>query len=80
MEIVAWNRIPFLTSKGRLGLGPNTMLLGDTVSILLGCQTPFVLRKTEVGHYRIVGEAYLEGTMNGELMDDKAKMKELTIV
>ena len=55
----------FITRKGRLGLGPREIRIGDKVVILKGCYMPLVLRAD--GEFRIlVGEAYVSGIMRGE--------------
>ncbi|TPX16196.1 uncharacterized protein E0L32_004191 [Thyridium curvatum] len=56
--------------KGPLfGIGPSDIGLDDIVCILLGCSVPVVLSpgKRE-GLYRVVGEAYVHGIMEGECM------------
>jgi len=62
----ALGRKPFVTKKGHLGLGLDHVESGDAVAVLSGCQVPFVLRKTVCGRYKIVGEAYIDGIMDGE--------------
>jgi hypothetical protein len=57
----------FITEKGYLGLGPNKIETGDQVCILFGGKTPFILRKVEE-HYKLIGEAYIHGIMNGEIV------------
>jgi hypothetical protein len=37
-------RRPFITRKGRLGLGPKEMKVGDVVCIIFGAEVPLVLR------------------------------------
>ena len=51
---------------GRLGLGPHDLANDDAVFILSGVETPFVFRKLETGQYRLVGECYLYGILDGE--------------
>jgi hypothetical protein len=41
-------------------------LTGDVVAILPGCTTPIVLRAAG-DHFRVVGEAYVHGVMEGEM-------------
>jgi len=55
------------TTTGYMGLVPAETELGDIVSVLLGGQVPFILRKRH-DHYILVGEAYIHGIMNGESM------------
>jgi Heterokaryon incompatibility protein (HET) len=71
---VVWNRSLFLTKSGRVGLGPSNVQVGDAIAILFGCSVPVVLRPTQrepkqaESHYRIVGQAYVHGIMNGEAL------------
>ncbi|KAL8824757.1 MAG: hypothetical protein Q9170_008053 [Blastenia crenularia] len=59
------------SKKGLLGLGPTTARGGDLVCIILGANTPFLLRETSASEvedrkYQLVGECYIHGLMNGE--------------
>ncbi len=58
----------FRTQKGYVGLGPKDIRNGDIVSVLLGGQVPFILRKLE-DTYILIGESYIHGIMNGEALD-----------
>jgi len=62
-------RRPFLTAKGRLGLGPKDMRNGDIVAVVFGAEVPLVLREEADGRYLLVGEAYVDGIMDGEVME-----------
>lgn len=66
----AMNRKFFVTSKGRLGLGPQDTKPGDTVSVLLGGDAPFILKSKSgrMDMYRLVVEAYIDGIMKGQLI------------
>ena len=59
----------FRTQKGYMGLGPKDIKNGDIVSVLLGGQVPFILRKLD-DTYTLIGESYVHGIMNGEALDD----------
>jgi len=61
----------FSTMKsGRIGLVPPRSCVGDLVCIIPSLQTPFLLRRhpTEQGVYLLVGECYVHGMMNGEMI------------
>ena len=61
-----------ITSKGYIGLGPETMRQGDLLYILLEVEVPFILRKSSKinqTHFTQVGEAYVYGIMYGELTE-----------
>ncbi|KAL8957983.1 MAG: hypothetical protein Q9193_004870 [Seirophora villosa] len=70
----------FLTSKGYYGIAHNALKVGDTCMVIPGATVPFVVRKTaSVGEassasnrYRLVGEAYVQGIMQGELYDGQS--------
>ena len=70
------------TRTGRyMGLAPRGSELGDLVCVILGCPVPLLLRAVEEGkndsgagtvdsqRYRLLGECYVHGFMNGEVMD-----------
>ncbi|KAL2068966.1 hypothetical protein VTL71DRAFT_15304 [Oculimacula yallundae] len=63
------NRKFFITEEGRMGLGPKGILPGDTVCILFGGDTPYVLRKKDKC-WQFIGECYVHGIMKGEAVRD----------
>lgn len=56
----------FATDTGYLGLAHRSLEIGDEVFVLLGADTPFVLRGVSEGLYVLRGEAYVHGIMDGE--------------
>jgi hypothetical protein len=55
---------------------------GDVVCVLLGCKVPLILRP--VGdNFKVVGDAYVNGFMNGEALenvsDDEEGLQEFFI-
>jgi hypothetical protein len=59
----------YRTSRGYLGLGPESTAVGDEAWLLQGAKMPFVLRKiSNLSSYRLVGETYLHGFMHGEML------------
>lgn len=76
------NRTVSRTEKGYLGMGPPAAEKGDLVFVLPGCTVPFVLRKIESG-YRVIGECYTHGIMDGEAIvyvaNNKLSLEELEI-
>jgi hypothetical protein len=65
----ALQRRPIFGDDGRVGIGPDICQAGDVVCIFHGAKVPFVLRQVENGEYRLLGEAYVHGIMDGELME-----------
>jgi hypothetical protein len=61
------NRRVIRTTSGWLGVAPISTRVGDRVCILLGGATPFMIR-SEGKRYRLIGECYVHGIMNGELI------------
>ncbi len=55
----------FTTVDGYIGLAPIATKPGDQVCILLGCQSPLVLRPCGDGSHKVVGECYIDGFMDG---------------
>jgi hypothetical protein len=55
-----------------VGLGPWHMEVGDIAVILFGCSVPVVLRPRETAdcttEYEFIGEAYVYGNMDGEVL------------
>ena len=64
-----------------MGLAPQGSKHGDLVCVILGCPVPLLLRLVEEGkgnpqaskegsqRYRLLGECYVDGFMNGEVTD-----------
>lgn len=75
------------TTKGYMGLVPRGAMLGDEVCVILGAHVPFLVRRVphdEAGtdRYQLLGECYLQGIMNGEVMDSmpESEMREIELV
>ncbi|KAK4452528.1 heterokaryon incompatibility protein-domain-containing protein [Podospora aff. communis PSN243] len=69
------DQTPFRTQGGLIGISHSLHLQkGDCVALVRGGVAPLVLRPAEGGTWRIVGEAYVHGVMNGEMFDvDKCR-------
>ncbi|KAI3319452.1 HET-domain-containing protein [Xylariaceae sp. AK1471] len=69
--LLRWvNKRPLLTANGFVGLGPASVEPGDTVAVLDGFNACYVLRSQqppELNQYQLVGEAYVDGAMDGEM-------------
>ncbi|KAL8692679.1 MAG: hypothetical protein Q9218_002352 [Villophora microphyllina] len=61
-------RCLFTTKEGGMGLSPKAAKVGDQVAVVLGCQTPLVLRRNSRGIHTVVGGCYIDGTMDGEAL------------
>lgn len=61
------------TANGQSGVGARHYLPGDLVCIFNGGNVPYILREvqnTYPAQYLFVGEAYIDGAMHGEIMDE----------
>jgi len=58
----------FATSSGFIGLGPESLDVGDIVVVPFGASRPFILRECE-GQNLLVGDAVVPGIMSGQLMN-----------
>jgi hypothetical protein len=56
------------TEKKRLALVPSVAEVGDVCCVVQGMDVPVTLRRTSRGTYKLVGESYIHGVMDGELM------------
>lgn len=59
------NRCLFRTSRAYIGLALLEVSAGDKICILGGAQVPFVLRPVQE-EWRVVGECYVHGIMDGD--------------
>ena len=55
--------------KRRLGLAPAICRPGDRVFIVKGARAPFIFRKCGPNQYQNLGQAYVRGVMNGEVIE-----------
>jgi hypothetical protein len=58
----------FRTKKNYLGIAAESIEKGDAVWVLAGSAVPLVLRPVEDGGWKLVGETYIHGIMNGEVV------------
>ena len=58
----------FVSKDGYFGLAPPDAQEGDRIAVLFGVNVPFILRKIGL-NYQIVGESYVHGLMNGEIVE-----------
>ena len=75
---VIWNRRFFVLPDRpdgigyKFGIAPTNAKVGDIICVLLGCSVPVVLSPVDASNphsgYELVGEAYLHGVMDGEVL------------
>ena len=72
-----------ITETGYMGLAPADTSIGDTICVIEGSQTPFMLYKAGTWHHdgheaadwHFVGDCYVHGIMDGEAWQDTEKVK-----
>jgi hypothetical protein len=57
------------TEHARMGLAPLSARPEDEIWIIKGAKVPFVLRRRPDDSYELIGEAYIHGIMQGELVE-----------
>lgn len=62
-------RLPFITRKGHLVLSYDRAEKGDKIALIKGSQVPFVLRRQDEQSYLLIGEASVDGIMDGEAVE-----------
>ena len=74
LNLASYGRRVFMTQGKHFGLGALHTQVGDLVCILYGRPTPFILRlNLDECTYTQVGEAYVNGIMDGEALDMREK-------
>ncbi|KAJ3537603.1 hypothetical protein NM208_g4446 [Fusarium decemcellulare] len=63
-------RTLFKTASGRLGMGRANLAKGDIVTLIWWARSPIILRK-QGDQYRYLGDSYINGIMDGELLKTK---------
>ena len=61
-------RASFQTEKGHIGIGPQSIRAGDQACMVLGCHALLILRPNDAQSYKVVGECYIDGFMEGEAL------------
>ncbi|KAF8866367.1 hypothetical protein BDZ45DRAFT_579097 [Acephala macrosclerotiorum] len=67
------------TTSGYIGSVPHESQIGDMICIFEGGKVPFVVRNKSGGGQQLVGECYIHGIMDGELME-KALIKHVRAI
>ncbi|KAF2742605.1 hypothetical protein M011DRAFT_412342 [Sporormia fimetaria CBS 119925] len=70
----------FLTGDGHLGTGPEDLREGDVLCGMMGAEVPLALRENGSGQYSVVGETYVDGCMDGEVVEKGLAMREVYLV
>ncbi|KAI1135346.1 HET-domain-containing protein [Hypoxylon sp. FL0543] len=74
--IEQFHRRFFVTNSGYIGLGPPSLEAGDSICVLVPGMVAYVLRGSKNGKWKYVGECYLHGIMDGEMIEKAAQNEE----
>ncbi|KAI1325428.1 hypothetical protein F5Y16DRAFT_264381 [Xylariaceae sp. FL0255] len=74
-----YNRRFFISEAERYGWAVDGTLAGDKVAIIYGGDFPFLLRDAGDGTYKIVGDCYIHGLMDGEALGDEFEEVDIVI-
>jgi hypothetical protein len=85
MEMAITGRSLYITQAGRMGLCNPKAQPGDEVWVLFGSRVPFVLRREAEGQglggtHQFIGDCFLDGAMDGEMVKDVAKGEALILM
>lgn len=58
----------FITQDGQPGVGSSSMRKGDTIVVLFGGGTPYILRRRK-SQWLFIGDCYVDGLMKGQAID-----------
>jgi hypothetical protein len=68
---IKMSRRLIVSKKGLVGMAPLQSEKDDLICILYGCSVPVLLRqKGPTNEYELVGECYVDGYMNGQILVD----------
>jgi hypothetical protein len=67
-----FERRPFRSEKGYIGLAPQRAEVGDTICIFFGSTVPHIIRPVSEDRYKLIGESYVLGIMDGELIGNES--------
>ncbi|KAJ4290840.1 hypothetical protein N0V90_010035 [Kalmusia sp. IMI 367209] len=57
-----------VTKGGFVGMVPQLSQIGDYVCLIYGFEVPYVLRRSSEEKYKLVGDAYIHGIMDGQAL------------
>lgn len=67
-----FERRPFRSKQGYIGLAPQHAEVGDTICVFFGSTVPHIVRPVSKDRYKLVGESYVLGVMERELMGNES--------
>lgn len=68
-RVWCYNRRFYRSDQGRVGWAQDQARPGDKLCVFNGVAVPLILRPTESGSFEVVGDTYVQGIMDGEVLD-----------
>lgn len=68
---VSWGKRMAIFDSGHIGIVPQNSTVGDNVVIALGCSMPLITRMTDEECGMLIGESYIHGVMDGQLLSNE---------
>jgi hypothetical protein len=60
----------FITESGYFGFALSSVGVGDEIFLFSGGRAPFIVRKVDLTEYRVLGDCYVHGIMDGEQLEN----------
>ncbi|KAJ8125307.1 hypothetical protein O1611_g8331 [Lasiodiplodia mahajangana] len=81
-RIAYFKRRLFRTTRGYFGIASESIVPGDRVWVLAAARVPFVLKAADVdeGCWRLVGEAYVHGVMDGDASSSEQSLRRIYLI
>jgi hypothetical protein len=80
----ALGRNGFFTETGLIGLGNPDIQVGDFIAIFQGGSMPYILRQVKVEegniYYQFIGQVYIHGIMDGEILEKGLEFEWISLV
>lgn len=75
-----YNRRFYRSEQGRFGWAPDQARPGDRLCVLNGLAVSLILRPIGSGSFEVVGDAYVHGVMDGEVLDMGLEEQDIYII
>jgi hypothetical protein len=75
-----YNRRFYRSENGRFGWVPDQARPGDKLCVLNGLAVPMVLRPNESDSFDLIGDVYIQGMMDGEVLDLNCEEQDIRII
>jgi hypothetical protein len=67
------------TFKGLIGVVPAAAAIGDIITVISHSSVPLVLRHASDSHYKLVGECYIHGIMDGKAIGQDVEWEAIVL-